>query len=62
MMEIGKLLKLQNEEKKKAEVFTVTELALLLTLIKGASFRGEDIESVYNLVLKLQDMYLAQNK
>ena len=62
MMEIGKLLKLQPEEKKKADVFTVAELALLLTLIKGASFRGEDIESVYNLVLKLQDMYLAQNK
>jgi hypothetical protein len=61
-MEIGKLLKLQSEEKKKVEVFTVTELALLLTLIKNASFRGEDIESVYNLVLKLQDMYLAQNK
>ena len=61
MMEIGKLLKLQSEEKKK-EVFTVTELALLLTLIKGASFRGEDIEAVYNLVLKLQEMYLAQNK
>jgi hypothetical protein len=60
-MEIGKLLKLQSEEKKK-EVFTVTELALLLTLIKGASFRGEDIEAVYNLVLKLQEMYLAQNK
>jgi hypothetical protein len=60
-MEIGKLLKLQSEEKKK-EVFTVAELALLLTLIKGASFRGEDIEAVYNLVLKLQEMYLAQNK
>jgi hypothetical protein len=61
-MEIGKLLNLQREEKQKAEVFTSTELALMLTLIKGAQFRGEDIEAVYNLVLKLQEMYLAQTK
>jgi hypothetical protein len=34
------------------------EIATLLSLIKRSTFTGEDIEPLYNLVLKLQQQYL----
>tara|TARA_R110002126_G_scaffold30807_1_gene100177 strand:+ start:745 stop:996 length:252 start_codon:yes stop_codon:yes gene_type:complete len=34
------------------------EIATLLSLIKRSTFTGEDIESLYNLVLKLQQQYV----
>ncbi len=34
------------------------ELEVLLSLIKRGTFVGEDIELLYNLVLKLQQMYI----
>tara|TARA_R110001592_G_scaffold309414_1_gene583657 strand:- start:16381 stop:16593 length:213 start_codon:yes stop_codon:yes gene_type:complete len=38
------------------------ELSIILNLIKETSFKGEDIESVYNLILKLQDQYFTLEK
>jgi len=38
------------------------EIALLLTLIKQSTFQGENIEPLYNLVLKLQNQYLSLDK
>jgi hypothetical protein len=40
----------------------VRELEFLILLIKESSFRGEDLETVYNTTLKLQNQYLEQNK
>ncbi len=37
------------------------EVEFVLLLIKNSQFRGEDIEFLYNLVLKLQKIYLSQN-
>ena len=34
------------------------EIAILLSLIKRSTFTGEDIESLYNLILKLQQQYV----
>lgn len=34
-----------------------TEIVTLLSLIKRSTFNGGDIESLYNLVLKLQHQY-----
>jgi len=31
------------------------EVALILTLIKHSTFKGEDLETIYNLVVKLQN-------
>lgn len=39
-----------------------TEIATLLSLIKRSTFTGEDIEPLYNLVLKLQQQYLNITK
>lgn len=38
------------------------ELEILLTLIKRSSFLGEDVEAIYNMVVKLQNQYLEQTK
>ena len=38
------------------------ELECLLTLIKYSTFKGEDLELVYNTTLKLQNQYLVYKK
>jgi hypothetical protein len=40
----------------------VQELEFLILLIKESSFKGEDLETVYNTTLKLQNQFLEQNK
>ena len=41
---------------------TASEIEFLLVLIKNSSFKGEHLESIYNIVLKLQDQYVSLNK
>ena len=38
------------------------ELELLLVTIKNSLFKGENIEVLYNLTLKLQESYVNSNK
>ena len=38
------------------------ELEILLSLVKKSTFLGEDIELLYNMVIKLQTQYLDQTK
>jgi len=39
------------------------EIQFLIELIKRSSFQGESLESLYNLVLKLQNQYIVlENK
>ena len=38
------------------------ELELLLALIKRSQFLGEHVEIVYNMVVKIQNQYLAESK
>jgi hypothetical protein len=38
------------------------ELEVLLSLIKVSTFLGEDVEIIYNMVIKLQNQYLDQTK
>lgn len=33
------------------------EITIILNLIKGTTFKGDNIEVMYNLILKLQDQY-----
>ena len=37
--------------------FTEDEVKLLLMMVRQSTFKGDTIESVYNLVNKLQTMY-----
>ena len=38
------------------------EIAVILNLIKSSSFNGGDIETIYNLVIKLQNQYTKLEK
>ena len=38
---------------------TQGEVEALLTMIKASNFKGEQVEDVFNLVLKLQEYYIA---
>ena len=38
------------------------EIEILLSLIKTSTFLGEDVEVIYNMVVKLQNQYLDQTK
>ena len=38
------------------------ELEIMLILIKKSQFFGEDIEVLYNMVVKLQNQYIEQTK
>jgi hypothetical protein len=40
----------------------VREIEILLSLMKRSTFLGEDIEPIYNLIIKLQNQYLEQTK
>jgi hypothetical protein len=37
---------------------TQADIELLLSLIKNSTFRGEQLESLYTIVYKLQNQYL----
>ena len=41
---------------------SMEELLFLLNIIREAKFEGKDVEYLYNLILKLQNMYIALDK
>lgn len=41
---------------------SIQEIEVLLSMIKRTNFLGEDIEPLYNLVIKLQSQYTEQTK
>ncbi len=41
---------------------TASEIEFLLVLIKNSNFKGEQLEIIYNIVLKLQEQYISLNK
>jgi hypothetical protein len=55
-----------NNEKKQQPLssnqLTAKEVEVLLSMIKRTTFLGEDIEPLYNLVVKLQNQYIEQSK
>ena len=38
------------------------EIEFLLSIIKSVNFKGEQLELLYNLVIKLQNQYLSKSK
>lgn len=41
---------------------SMEELLFLLNIIREAKFEGKDVEHLYNLILKLQSMYVTLDK
>lgn len=52
----------QNNIPLSSNQLTVQEIEVLLSMVKRTSFLGEDIEPLYNLVNKLQNQHIEQNK
>jgi hypothetical protein len=59
---ITKIIGQQSQPIADPNVLNKQELEFLLMLIKQSSFQGESLESLYNLVLKLQQQYLSLDK
>ena len=56
------LTKITGKPQEDPNALTKQEIEFLLLLIKQSSFQGESLESLYNLVLKLQQQYLSLDK
>ena len=52
----------QKQENTQHSSLTKQELEFLLVLIKQVTFKGEDVELLYNVVSKIQQQYTNQNK
>jgi hypothetical protein len=62
-MSILDRIKPQSQQKELApDQLTTQEIEVLLSMIKRTNFLGEDVEPLYNLVVKLQSQYLEQTK
>lgn len=54
-------LQVQNQINSANEL-NLEEIEFLLSIIKDAHFKGEQIETVYNTIIKLQNKYIEQTK
>ena len=53
----NKLKELNNPPLLPKDSLDKKEITIILELIKNTSFRGDNIETIYNLILKLQNQY-----
>ena len=45
-------------KREESSLLNKQEIELLLNMIRTSSFVGEDVETIYNMVIKLQQQYL----
>lgn len=50
------------QEKVEPNALTVEEYECLFNLIRNATFKGEQLDFIYNLTMKLQNQYLELKK
>jgi hypothetical protein len=55
---MANLLDIVNRQEKPDVKLTLPELEFLLLLIKNSNFKGEQIETIYNAAIKLQQQYI----
>ena len=49
-----------NQTNREEFILIQQEIEYLLELIKNSTFKGEQLETLYNIVYKLQQQYLSQ--
>jgi hypothetical protein len=59
---MGLVDRIINKQQQNNNQLNIQELEFLILLIKQSTFRGEDLETVYNTTLKIQNQFLEQNK
>ena len=47
----------QNDSNLDQNNLDINEISIILNMIKETSFKGKDLEAIYNLVIKLQKQY-----
>lgn len=57
-----KIAKIKNPPLLSKDGLDQKEITIILNLIKNTSFRGDNIETIYNLILKLQNQYAKLGK
>jgi hypothetical protein len=58
----NKISKVNNPSLFSKDSLDQTEITIILNLIKSTSFRGDNIETIYGLILKLQNQYTKLKK
>jgi hypothetical protein len=58
----NKITKVNNPLLSSKDNLDQKEITIILNLIKNTSFRGDNIETIYNLILKLQNQYTKLGK
>jgi hypothetical protein len=53
----SEVLKAENPQLLSQNSLDKKEITIILNLIKGTTFKGDNLETMYNLVLKLQNQY-----
>ena len=56
------LSKIQTNSVKDEHRLTQKELEFLLFMIKEVTFKGENVEELYNVIVKLQNQHITLNK
>ena len=69
MFKAGKVITANQEPKKSTKVtkkaennLSKIEIAFILNVLKNTTFKGDNIELLYNLVIKLQKQYTELDK
>ena len=62
MFRAGKIDNQNNPKLSSKDSLDINEIALILNLIKTSPFKGGDVETIYNLVIKLQNQYTKLEK
>ena len=58
---IDKIVQSTKSDKSDPNQLNIQELQLVLSLLKQSTVKGEQVETFYNLVIKLQNQFFAQN-
>ena len=58
----NKEIKVNNPSLLSKDSLDQKEITIILNLIKNTSFRGDNIETIYGLILKLQNQYTKLGK
>jgi len=53
----SEVLKAENPQLLSQNSLDKKEITIILNLIKGTTFKGDSLETMYNLVMKLQSKY-----
>lgn len=61
-VKVQEMQPVQIQQEPVANQLSTQEIGVLLQMVRKTTFLGEDIETLYNLIIKLQNQYIDQTK